>query len=317
MELLLPMMTLKGLLPLLAIMAGVFVITTKNAIISVFNLIVLYILVAFYLIYIGVTYLGISYIIIYIGAIAILFLFIIMMIDVEVVENRSSNYLPLLFLLLSGFLMGLKKILYNIGIIKIKRLSFEEVLYSKSMLFNSAKLSNIRDPEDYSQSFLIYNNNLNFEYNYSDFVYFNLEKDINIPSFLIKNKENVFNTLSEKMNEKIIDNINFFDSFGLFLFISDSSKYLYRNSDEYSENNYLLITPDWDLATNRITQISAIGDVLYTVYHSYIYILSIILLLGMVGAIILTGDNYKEVKVINITKNKKSSILFPYILVRL
>src|ERR1700731_1723047 len=105
--------SLKALIMILAIIAGVFVIATKNAIISVFNLIVLYILVAFYLIYIGVTYLGISYIIIYIGAIAILFLFIIMMIDIEVVEKRSNNYLPLLFLLLSGFVLSLKKIFYN------------------------------------------------------------------------------------------------------------------------------------------------------------------------------------------------------------
>lgn len=56
--------TLKCLLMFLAIIAGIFVIATKNAIISVFNLIVLYILVAFYLIYIGITYLGISYIIV-------------------------------------------------------------------------------------------------------------------------------------------------------------------------------------------------------------------------------------------------------------
>src|ERR1700694_6278236 len=91
--------SLKYFLTLLAIVSGVFVIATKNAIISVFNLIVLYIIVAFYLIYIGIAYLGISYIVVYIGAIAILFLFIIMMIDIEVVEKRSNNYLPLLFLL--------------------------------------------------------------------------------------------------------------------------------------------------------------------------------------------------------------------------
>jgi NADH:ubiquinone oxidoreductase subunit 6 (subunit J) len=130
------MATLNDLLPLLAIIAGIFVITTKNAIISVFNLIVLYILVSFYLIYIGVTYLGISYIIIYIGAIAILFLFIIMMIDIEVVEKRSNNYLPLLFLFLSGFLLSLKKILHNIGLIKMKSLSFKEekVIVNESQL---------------------------------------------------------------------------------------------------------------------------------------------------------------------------------------
>ena len=64
MEIFLPIGVLKTILPLLAIIAGVFVITTQNAIISVFNLIVLYILVAFYLIYIGITYLGISYIVV-------------------------------------------------------------------------------------------------------------------------------------------------------------------------------------------------------------------------------------------------------------
>ena len=126
MTLLFPTAVLNNLLPLLAAIAGIFVISTKNAIISVFNLIVLYILVAFYLIYIGMAYLGLSYIIIYIGAIAILFLFIIMMIDIEVVEKRSNNYLPLLFLLLSGFLFTLKNILYNIGLIKMKSIKFKE-----------------------------------------------------------------------------------------------------------------------------------------------------------------------------------------------
>src|SRR5579871_3897326 len=114
--------TLKYLLMILAVIAGIFVIATKNAIISVFNLIVLYILVAFYLIYIGITYLGISYIIVYIGAIAILFLFVIMMIDIEVVEKKNNNYLPLLFFLLGGFLLALKKILYYLGSLKIKSL---------------------------------------------------------------------------------------------------------------------------------------------------------------------------------------------------
>jgi NADH-ubiquinone oxidoreductase chain 6 len=146
MELLFPMATLKSLLPILAIIAGIFVISTKNAIISVFNLIVLYILVAFYLIYIGVTYLGLSYIIIYIGAIAILFLFIIMMIDIEVVEIRSNNYLPLLFLLLSGFFFSLKNILYNIGLIKVKSVTFkEELVFVDNM---HGKLFNFNDYND-------------------------------------------------------------------------------------------------------------------------------------------------------------------------
>jgi NADH-ubiquinone oxidoreductase chain 6 len=132
MEFLLPIHIIKTLLPILAVVAGIFVISTKNAIISVFNLIVLYILVAFYLIFIGITYLGISYIVVYIGAIAILFLFVIMMIDIEVIDKRNNNYLPLLFLLLSGFLFTLKNNLYNLGLIKMKSLSFKE----KDFYFN-------------------------------------------------------------------------------------------------------------------------------------------------------------------------------------
>jgi len=117
------------------------------------------------------------------------------------------------------------------------------------------------------------------------------------------------------MYEKVKDLLNYSEPFGLSLSISNSSKFLYTISSINSENNYLLITPDWDLAINRITQISAIGDVLYTVYHSYIYILSVILLLGMVGAIILTGDSYQDIKIVNIIKNKNSSFMSLYNLV--
>src|SRR5271156_6479824 len=145
MEIFLPIGVLKIILPLLAIIAGVFVITTKNAIISVFNLIVLYILVAFYLIYIGITYLGISYIVVYIGAIAILFLFVIMMIDIEVVEKRSNNYLPLLSLLLGGFLFTLKNILFNIGVVKMR--SFTIGIIKKEDLFISERKEIIKEEE--------------------------------------------------------------------------------------------------------------------------------------------------------------------------
>jgi len=87
----------------LALLAAFFVITSTNPILSIFNLIVLYIIIAFYLIFIGITYIGISYIVIYIGAIAILFLFIIMMIDIEVTNQKGKNYIPLLFFILGIF----------------------------------------------------------------------------------------------------------------------------------------------------------------------------------------------------------------------
>ena len=80
--------------------------------------------------------------------------------------------------------------------------------------------------------------------------------------------------------------------------------FYYKYQEELQNYNYLLQVPNWDSATNRVTQISAIGDVLYTVYHSYIYIISVLLLLGMIGAIILTADNPREIKIVKKIINK-------------
>jgi NADH:ubiquinone oxidoreductase subunit 6 (subunit J)/NADH:ubiquinone oxidoreductase subunit 3 (subunit A) len=329
MELWLPIITLKSLLPLLAVIAGILVITTKNAIISVFNLIVLFILVAFYLIYIGMSYLGISYIIIYIGAIAILFLFVIMMIDIEVVEKRSNNYLPLLFLLLGGFLLMLKKVLYYIGLVKIKTLSFEEKIYEKPILFNRSELvefvkngNNKESNNFFSLNIEIPKNDYQLDrfkdnrtiFDESNNVYSTFDLDKYIYSEIIKRNEDFFYLVNKDKNNKFENNRNSFDSFTTHSHLNDSPHFLSPTYYINSKNNYLLITLDWESAINRITQISAIGDVLYTVYHSYIYILSVILLLGMVGAIILTGDSYQEVKVVSISKNKNNGIFLPYYL---
>ena len=40
----------------------------------------------------------------------------------------------------------------------------------------------------------------------------------------------------------------------------------------------------------KLTQISILGDFIYSNYHAFIYLLSIILLLAMIGAIILTAN---------------------------
>src|SRR3981189_342944 len=76
------------------IISTLLVITSKNPVISVVYLVSLFINAACYLILLGVGFIGISYIIVYIGAIAVLFLFIIMMINVEVrdIIETGSQY---------------------------------------------------------------------------------------------------------------------------------------------------------------------------------------------------------------------------------
>src|SRR5882762_9081162 len=68
------------------ILSNILVITSKNPVISVIFLISLFINAACYLILIGVGFIGISYIIVYIGAIAVLFLFVIMMINIKTTD---------------------------------------------------------------------------------------------------------------------------------------------------------------------------------------------------------------------------------------
>jgi NADH-ubiquinone oxidoreductase chain 6 len=77
---------LLNILALGAILSSVLVITSKNPVISVLYLISLFINTAGYLILIGIGFVGIAYILVYIGAITVLFLFVIMMINIKLVD---------------------------------------------------------------------------------------------------------------------------------------------------------------------------------------------------------------------------------------
>lgn len=99
-----------------AILSGILVITSKNPVISVLFLISVFVNVAGYLVLLGIGFVGISYLIVYIGAIAVLFLFVIMMLNLQLAELNTvgSEYtqsLPLGAILGSLFLFELVSIL--------------------------------------------------------------------------------------------------------------------------------------------------------------------------------------------------------------
>lgn len=74
-----------------AILSGILVITSKNPVISVLFLISVFINVAGYLVLLGVGFIGISYLIVYIGAIVVLFLFVIIMLNLSVTEISTTG----------------------------------------------------------------------------------------------------------------------------------------------------------------------------------------------------------------------------------
>lgn len=74
-----------------AILSSVLVITSKNPVIAVIFLISLFVNAAGYLIFSGVGFIGLTYIILYVGAITVLFLFVIMMINIKLTDILETG----------------------------------------------------------------------------------------------------------------------------------------------------------------------------------------------------------------------------------
>ena len=85
------------LLIIFIISCALMVIISKNPVHSILYLILVFCSASMLLISIGAEFLGIMFIIVYVGAIAVLFLFVIMMLNIKVIELNDNliRYLPL------------------------------------------------------------------------------------------------------------------------------------------------------------------------------------------------------------------------------
>jgi NADH-ubiquinone oxidoreductase chain 6 len=97
---------------LFAVISSLLVITSKNPVISVLFLISVFVNSAIYLMFTGISFIGISYIIVYVGAIAILFLFILMMINIKLTDilEVGTDYtknLPLALIIAALFIFAI------------------------------------------------------------------------------------------------------------------------------------------------------------------------------------------------------------------
>lgn len=95
------------LFAIVSIILGIFIIVTKNPVISVLYLILLFSSIACYLILLGVKFIGISYLLVYVGAVSILFLFILMLINIRVSEliSDTKNNIPLALVTILTFIL--------------------------------------------------------------------------------------------------------------------------------------------------------------------------------------------------------------------
>lgn len=94
-------------------------ILSNNPIYSVLFFISIFINTSIIFIFFNVDFLGIILLLVYVGAIAILFLFIIMMLNVKKIENENNTYLIIGFLIFSIFFIYFLYFLFNIFILYI------------------------------------------------------------------------------------------------------------------------------------------------------------------------------------------------------
>jgi NADH-ubiquinone oxidoreductase chain 6 len=105
-------------LTLISLISALCVITSTNPVIAIVFLIVLFVNVGVYLILMGLQFIGLSYLLVYVGAITVLFLFIVMMLssnsETDSFVDVGVNYnklLPLVFSIAVLFLILLLKII--------------------------------------------------------------------------------------------------------------------------------------------------------------------------------------------------------------
>ncbi len=200
------------ILSLVCILFGIYTIISKNPIVSVLFLIGLFSTISCYLILIGLSFIGISYLLVYVGAVSILFIFILMLIDIRISEllSDTNNYLPLAMLSVIPFV-------YILG--------------------------------------------QNISFNYVQFGFINY----------------FYNSFFEKLYN-----------------IKQGQNQYFYNIIDYKQQIIYTSANNWDTVLMDVTNITSIGNIMYSTYSIWLLIASIILLLAMVGSILITINSSKD-----------------------
>ncbi len=132
-----------NILAIISVFSGIFIIVTKNPVISVLYLILLFSSVSCYLIFIGIKFIGISYLLVYVGAVSILFIFILMLINIRVSEliSDTNNNIPLAIITIIAFFIPFSSILPNskTTLTNIGSDIFQDVINTKNLSYVTSK----------------------------------------------------------------------------------------------------------------------------------------------------------------------------------
>lgn len=239
----------------IALVSGVMVIRSKNPVHSVLFLILVFCNAAGLLILLDLDFFAMIFLVVYVGAIAVLFLFVVMMLNIKLTEINENvlRYLPI------GGLIGL------IFLFEVLLVVDNDLIPILSNPLNSAGIE--------SSSFSFFD--FVFYKIKGLFILFNGNTSTTAYSEYIKDLDLLNNLLPMKLEETVYDLTN--------------EKFLVSNFQSFP---YV----DWPGKINTITNIEALGQIMYTYFFYFFIMASLILLVAMIGAIVLTMHKGLNVK---------------------
>lgn len=141
-----------------AITAGILVISSNNPIHSIFSLVLAFANISFIMILLGVEFLGMLFLIVYVGAIAILFLFVIMMLNIKLVEllDNATRYVPIGMIIGIFLLIEITMLLQNIYPQVSGNITLIDT-FQYSNIFNNSNLNSLGEVlyKEYSVNIII------------------------------------------------------------------------------------------------------------------------------------------------------------------
>ena len=151
-------------------------ITSKNPVISVIYLIATFVQLAVVLVLLGINFVGISYIVVYVGSIAVLFLFVIMMIEIKLIDIIETGpdftkNLPLAISIVVLSLIVIYKVL-QYGLINIPSIILNKItiLYTffYDFNFNTFRANDLQASKTIFDSFTLnLGDYLSYAYNFN------------------------------------------------------------------------------------------------------------------------------------------------------
>lgn len=258
--------TLFSLFASIALISGVMVIRARNPVHSVLFLIVVFCSSSGLLMLLGLDFFAMIFLVVYVGAIAVLFLFVVMMLNIKLAEIHDNvlRYLPVGGLLGFLFLCEILVVVDN-DLIALVNPTWPILLATQSGLTFTQQIYLV---SIFLQEILgaLFNGHVNISLGviFNEFI-----TDISTPLRVCVETTNLGAYLAQDSLE---------------------------SASGFNSVNLPIAYTEWTNQLQVITNIEAVGQLVYTYYVLYFFLAGLILLVAMIGAIVLTMHKGTPVK---------------------